>query len=388
MLILVLLPGSFSKIYSHAESLKEGSLVASVLASLLLMLCGQSIKLRRARQLLRVLGVVLIIVASHSLLMILEDGFNLSRFVLSLAYFGALVILWLPIVEAIFSSTATDLDIALRWCYWILLSDGLASTVLYRLGASNKTMFFAAEPSHFALAFLPFLFYILFRDRSPWHLAIAIAIAIFIGNVTLLAGVALLVIFYYRRRARSLIFVCCLGVLLISASVEYSKYLIERMTFSADSENLTTLVFISGYERAYETLTKGQWLGVGFQQMGFAGPSGSVMESITALTQGSELNLYDGGTLASKLIVEFGVLGIGLLIYYLVRLVRLFRFGRFEGKEPLALFLSGVFITFACYVFMRGMGYFSITVFLFLLANSFLDADGSVRRRITFGFGR
>lgn len=386
MLLLALLPGVFSKVYANG-SLKEGLLVASALAALLLMVSGQRITLNRARQLSRRFCLAIVIITLHGLLMTLNDGFSISRFTLSLIFLFVIFFLWLPITEAFFDATAADLDGALRWCYWILLLDGFVSTVLYRLGAT-KVMFFAAEPSHFALTFLPLLFYVLFRDRSPWHFVGALAIAIFIGNLTLLVGVALLTVFYCRHRPLSLAVALALGVLLVVISPSFSEYVMGRLTFSSDSENLSTLVFLSGYERAYETLSSGHWLGVGFQQMGYVGPSGKLMDTITKIMGGTELNLFDGGTLASKLIVEFGVVGIAVLLFYLTGFIRLLLRGIPEASDPAAVFFLGIYISFACDLFVRGTGYMSIAVVLFFVAQIYLAKVGLLQHPIVAAFGR
>jgi hypothetical protein len=247
----------------------------------------------------------------------------------------------------------------------MLLMDGLMSSVLYSISGGSKATFFFQEPSFFALAFLPFLFYMVFMDRSALHLIGAALIAVFINNLTLLIGIVLVATFYYRRRFMLLAFMFFLAFSLIRISSEYSQYVLDRITFSADTDNLTALVFLSGYERAYETLAQGYWLGVGFQQMGFVGPSGELLDRIYLVTEGLESNLYDGGTLASKLIVEFGLLGVVMVVLYIRGLIRIFANGIQAKLTPYTLFLTGVYVTFSCYLFVRGTGYLSPAAVLF-----------------------
>ena len=377
LLILVLMPGSFSKFYIDAESLKEGLLVATALATLVIAFFGLRILRDLARLLSFRFSMLMLFLIVHGALLMFNQGFNGQRFALSLAFFAALFLLWLPIIGVLFRAAPSHLDGALRLCYWILLADGLASTVLY-LSGGDKTLFFAAEPSHFAITFLPFLFYKVFRDRSPWHLVVALFIAVFIKNLTIFSGVVLLTVFYFRRKKLMLLLASGATALLVVMSAEYSIYVTDRLALSSDSENLSTLVFLSGYERAYETLMTGHLLGVGFQQMGFVGPQGQFVATISEITRGNELNLYDGGTLASKIIVEFGALGVLALLAYLLRL-RKHLLARIEELPTTALFFTGVEISFACYLFVRGMGYMSATVLLLLAGYGYANYVARLR---------
>lgn len=367
LLILILLPGSFSKIFAGTESLKEGLLVASAMASFVIMVCGQKINKSDARKMLMRFACLVIFLMVHGALTIYGANFNTSRFFLSLSFLTFVFILWVPIIESIEKARSSDLDVALCLCYWVLLADGLLSTVLYML-AGSKTMFFSSEPSHFALAFLPFLSYMLFRDGSPLHFAGALFVSIFINNLTLLIGVVLLVIFHYRHRFVFLMATFTLMLLASILSPGYGDYVLGRLTLSADTDNLTALVFMSGYERAYVTLVQENILGVGFQQMGFVGPSGELIDAISRVTNGYEANLHDGGTLASKLIVEFGLFGVAALVLYLLGLKNIFASGNQLNATPRARFFASIYITFICYAFVRGLGYMSPSVFLFIFA--------------------
>jgi len=379
LLILVLMPGSFSKFYIDAESLKEGLLVATALATLVIAFFGLRILPDLARLLSFRFGMLMLFLIVHGTLLMFNQGFNGQRFALSLAFFVVMFLLWLPIIDVLFRSAPSHLDGALRLCYWILLADGLASTVLY-LNGGEKTTFFAAEPSHFAITFLPFLFYKVFRSRAPWHLVVALFIAVFIKSLTILCGIVLLAIFYFRRRRLVLVLLMGLGLVarLLVMSSEFGMYVTDRLELSSDSENLSSLVFLSGYERAYETVVTGYLLGVGFQQMGFVGPQGQFLTTISEINSGNELNLYDGGTLASKIIVEFGALGVLALLAYLLRL-RKHLLSRIEELPPHALFFAGVEIAFSCYLFVRGMGYMSPTVLLLLASYGYANYVGRLR---------
>jgi hypothetical protein len=377
ILILVLMPGAFSKFYVDAESLKEGLLVATALSALIIAFFGLRIQRDLARLLSFRFSMLMLFLIVHGTLLMLSQGFNGQRFVLSLAYFAVVFLLWLPIIDVLFRAAPSHLDGALRLCYWILLADGLASSVMYLKGG-DKTTFFAAEPSLYAIIFLPFMFFKVFRDRSPWHLVVALFIAILIKNLTILCGIVLLMIFYFRRRKLTLLVGLGACALLLVMSAEYSTYITDRLALSSDSENLSTLAFLSGYERAYETVVSGHLLGVGFQQMGIYGPQGKILDAISEITRGNELNLYDGSTLASKIIVEFGALGVLALLAFLLRLWKHLLSG-IEELPPAALFFTCVEIAFASYLFVRGMGYTSPTVMMLLASYGYANYAARVR---------
>lgn len=371
MLVLVLLPGSLSKFYTDAESLKEGLLLASLLAVILIIFKGRFTSQKIAHYFGMRFVFLIALISLHVCVITNNEGFNTERFFLSLIFLLIILILWIPIADTIFSSSPTDFDIALRWCYWLLFLDGLISG-LFHTFFGDISVFFAAEPSHFALSFLPFLFYMVFNDRSSLHLWCGMVIAVMISNLTMLAGVVLIAICYFWRRKFFLIAFLLLGTMFIFMLPSYNEYVLDRLTFSLDSKNLSTLILLSGYERAYETISSGYWLGVGFQQMGFIGPPGDAMSSIKIITGGSELNLYDGGTLASKLVTEFGFLGLICLVVYLVNLFRIFFTLNQSDREPHILFFQGLYITFTCYLFVRGMGYMSPMTILALIAYLYL----------------
>jgi hypothetical protein len=139
------------------------------------------------------------------------------------------------------------------------------------------------------------------------------------------------------------------------------------------NSNLSALVYMYGWEIAYSNLIASNGLGLGFNLMGCE-PSPVTISSTYLWEMGRVtedlkiVNYNDGSFLASKIISEFGIFGIIILIYqffllykikyYTIRLIP-------EHSFYLNLMLS-YFSALIVSEFFRGTGYFS-TVVLFAL---------------------
>jgi hypothetical protein len=148
----------------------------------------------------------------------------------------------------------------------------------------------------------------------------------------------------------------------------HDPYFKERIKFSNSSTNLSALVYKQGVENMYDStiLTKG--FGLGFENMGKQ-PMSRAGKSIMMLTSGNDsLNRFDGGFFASKLISEFGIFGLTLVIMYLTDFLKSYFFLRHKtNRESLSIkkiIYNTVFYGFFVEMFVRGVGYFSPQVFL------------------------
>jgi len=146
------------------------------------------------------------------------------------------------------------------------------------------------------------------------------------------------------------------------------EYFYSRLIFT-DTENLSVLVFLSGWERALLNIYNTYGLGVGFNQLGYIGSLGHSNEIMTKLGM-SNLNLYDGGTTASKIISELGIFGLSLVIIYIFFLLKFY----FIVKQNLShldikdIYFFSCYMMFTIELFIRGVGLFSPTIFLFVVS--------------------
>jgi len=123
--------------------------------------------------------------------------------------------------------------------------------------------------------------------------------------------------------------------------------------------------------------------GIGFQQLGFIGKDGEVMVNIIHATLGKKLCLLDGGTVAAKLVNEFGIFAIAALslyviyaIKYSIRLRELSIFQR-SFRDAINVFYFSIFIMFGIDLFFRGTGYFSASAFLFIASMIWIRMEDS-----------
>lgn len=243
-----------------------------------------------------------------------------------------------------------------------------------RPGMFEKPVILFTEKSHFALAFAPLLIFAIATSRGNLRwiiLSIGATIALGLQNVTALAGVLIAAFLVLSRR--NVLFVAALTVVLVVFL--NTNYYAQRLDLSSSSENLSALVFLSGWERAMLNFQETWGLGVGFQQFGVSGSLGEFMALVEVIVQ-ETLNLNDGGSTASKLIGELGVVGLVALVAYVAAFTRaLFTLRAFALSATLSMrtsihdvFWNTFIVAAALDLFIRGMGYFSVGLYMLLVA--------------------
>jgi len=240
--------------------------------------------------------------------------------------------------------------------------------------ASVKAVVVFSEPSHFGLAYLPVLLFrvsVARRGQQVALIAMAFLLAIVLQSLTMVVG--LMIVAGLMLRARFLIpmlAVVIAGLALVAVDLTYYS---SRLVFSADSDNVSTLVFMQGWENAILNFRETHGLGVGFQQFGIAGSTGEVADRIAEIL-GKNISLLDGGSTATKLTGEFGVFGLLTIVAFLVALYRAARFFRQSQlrppafRDPRRLFFHSFVVAYTIELFVRGAGYFSPGGFFLLVA--------------------
>jgi hypothetical protein len=248
----------------------------------------------------------------------------------------------------------------------------------------GKSLILFTEPSHYAICLVPFLFYATYTSSKNRYVMLyilfGVSLALLLKSLTLLVGCSMIIFLCFGRRF--LILILIFAALAVMSIVVDLEYFTQRLNFSSENENLSTLVFLSGWERAYLSFTDSYGFGVGFNQFGIVGPQGKLQLVIENILHGPRLNVKDGGTLASKLIAETGWLGLTLLIFYVFSSIKILKnliFRRLQGSKD--IFFCGVFLFFSIEVFVRGMGYFSILSFLFLSSMYWIHRNKILKSR-------
>lgn len=230
----------------------------------------------------------------------------------------------------------------------------------------EKFVFPFSEQSHYALAvgFLLIIcgYYSNFKLKI-FFIVCLFAQALIFPSLTLLQFVLLaLVVFFLMKNILIFIFSFFTLVLIffISNFNLNNDYFSSRLNFN-DSDNLSTLVYLQGIDDAVTSLKSTQGLGLGFQRAGTneLGFYGKIIDKKFGLT----INREDGGFLAAKLIIEFGFIGLLIVIIYIylffVSCLKIIR----KKNNLFDLAVVSIFIE----MFFRGIGYFSPQILLFLL---------------------
>lgn len=235
--------------------------------------------------------------------------------------------------------------------------------------ASERPAYPFTEPSHLALAALPFFLHAAVRARGlvKWGVLGTMLLLVLVMQ-SLSLGVGVVITAMCALRVVQMVpFVIVAIVAMLNIDL---TYYIERLDFSVNNTNLSTLVYLQGIELMQEGMEKTGGWGIGFQQLGFA-PTNVLATEMIRRVGGGELNLGDGSFLAAKFVAEFGILAIATIGAYLAFAVRAawrlraIAVGRIEASQAIT-FAHAAFVALAVELFVRGIGYFSGTFALAL----------------------
>ncbi|MDP1624576.1 MAG: hypothetical protein Q8L64_02285 [bacterium] len=264
----------------------------------------------------------------------------------------------------------------------------------------SKAVFPFSEQSHYALALGSLaVAYSITAEKKFLKIFIGINItvlSIFFPNLTLLLFAILFFGVYVFRFGRTvfilgLLFIPIFVIWVILPQILKNEYFASRLIFQ-NTRNLTTLVFLQGWELAYINFVQTSGMGLGFQKLGLGGTQFGVYSNTMLMDVGKVFNIEDGGFLASKLIAEFGLIGILITVLYLIFLIRFIFFAHracliiknSKSVESHALMkkrlmLLGLAFAFFIEFFFRGIGYFSPGLSLIVVA---LAVNSSITNRI------
>lgn len=301
-----------------------------------------------------------------------HPSFDFGRFLQSLILFFFCLAGADSFSNAVNSCTEEQAAKSFRFVFLVILFSSAARVCGIHLsgGESSRTVLFYNEPSHYALGLAPFLLYMVVSDtkrRWIWMVS-AVAVALTIKNLTLLIVVLLIYAILMRISIKTILFASLIIALALVAGDGLSYYS-DRAMLSSESTNFSNLVYLSGWERAWLSMNETFGLGYGFNQLGLVGDQGEIMRTLSDLNA-EGLNALDGGSVASKLIAEFGVVGTLLLVIYARFFLKGVRFVRSAVYAPrpvnrIELFFWSCFIMYAIDLFIRGSGYFSAESFMF-----------------------
>ncbi|WP_238554693.1 hypothetical protein [Dickeya zeae] len=279
-------------------------------------------------------------------------------------------------------SPATLASVFRAVTYTLLLLGWLS--VIHRIdigsyAAKPKAVFPFSEESHYALTVGLFVCAsgILMKNRERMVLLGNLLLqALIFPSLTLLVFCMMAIfVFWMARRVTLMLTVLVIVVVAVYIMLTYFSdlpaiaYFGSRLAISDDTDNLTTLVFLQGLDDAKNALLESHGIGLGLQMAGTngVGQYGYVIQSLA----GSDFNRNDGGFLASKIVSEFGAVGLLLSAGYLwvlkkaVNTINRIR-DNTDTESTLLKIAMAVVIGYAVEFFLRGYGYFSPGLFLFV----------------------
>lgn len=308
--------------------------------------------------------------------MIFFEWFEIKRFLLSYLMICICFMTSFLFVNLSLETTDERIYKYINIIFYILAFDGvifLITKIIYPLSINPELLFFP-EISHFSLVFLPLLLFKVVTSKKHSYIYTIIfgslILSLYAKSFTLMVG-SLMIMFLYSSK-KTLIFLT-FSILLFLFLFEFELidrnmfiYFTQRIPF-LDTKNISALVFLSGWERAYLNLSNNSIFGIGFNQLGYEQQIGFFQKKLVSFGLGS-LNLKDGGSVAPKLISELGLLGIISLIFYIFYFIKItLKLKKLKFKySNLEIFYNSIFVMSFINLFARGSGYFSPIMFIFL----------------------
>jgi hypothetical protein len=330
-------------------------------------------------------GFLSVFALTHLTICYLFIPVDLVRALLTLPVMAIFLLAVPVVVAALFERDAALIDRAVL----IVMIGYALSALLSVIGVQppgfygEKPTFPFTEPSFLAFTIAPVLIYFCVTRSLFWRWAAAATVAAFavtVSNLTTLATCLLAVLTFARWWQ---IGVAAATGYLVWPYVD-QEYFLERVNFTVDTDNVTALVYLQGWQLLEEALRVTNGWGRGIQQLG-VGYTDTIASYRINQIMGQDVNLRDGGFLLAKTGSEFGVLGLlaigALTIFAGLALLRLraFAHGKAEFSRATILAYSSVVGSMA-EIYLRGSTYFTGTVLLLASSVFYLHHARKTRR--------
>lgn len=358
----------------EASSMAVGVFIVAIFyLTIFMALCAPRRSYRRLRRFAVFFNIALIMILIHGVLNYSSnDMFDFSRFLNSyvLLIFFVLGAFALAGLATLLPENIAGFSI--RFVFYVLLLSAFVTILGFRAFGNPSAVVFFAENSHYALGLGPFLLYMVVVStafKKGFILLLGFLISFGLQSLTLLAAVTFISCIMVRLKILLFSIVTAPAFFLV---LDMSYYF-SRLDFSYGTTNLSALSFINGWERMYLYLKDSYGCGIGFQQFGIFGNNIDGEFNRILREMGMEnLNLLDGSLVAAKFVAEFGIFAVFLLLFYLrhfvrsIKTLREYSFGSEDVGSYKKVFSLCCCVMFAFDLFIRGVGYFSASSFLFM----------------------
>jgi hypothetical protein len=254
----------------------------------------------------------------------------------------------------------------------------------YRIGGMFSGLF--NEPSEVAFSLFPCVVVLLVAEsrkiRRSGMLAL-LGLLLFSRSSTLLALIAAWILYrllIQRRLGQAgLLALGFTALIALGSAINYGALVAPTMSritgvaASSESENLSSLVYVQGWQDAWANLARTRGLGLGFNMMGCHPLPDVPARAVLALGGMEELNSQNGSFLFGKIVSEAGVGGLAFYvatIWWWVRLEKRIRVAKDDAGRFAVSTQAALIFCFVASSFIRSAGYFSGGMLLWIVAVS------------------
>lgn len=319
-------------------------------------------------------GVVAFFVALHLVVAAQIGDVDFGRALLSLVILLFVIVSASLVADIVFAASPGGVKLTLVIVAGAFVLIGMLGAVGLQpptQSVGEKPIFPYTEPSFFAFTFAALLIYLTVSSplwlRAVW-LVFAFGLALILSNLTLLVVAILAAAISLPV---TILGVSAFGLVSLAGLVDLT-YFTDRIDFSLNTTNLSTLVYIQGWQLLDEAIRNTSGWGLGFQQLGFGYTNVSASIRLNQLL-GFDLNLADGGFVLAKIGSEFGVFGLilaGILLYRSVRSIIYLRVMTYKHDviDPRLIFAHATMAAAVIELLMRGANYFTGSIVMVLAA--------------------
>lgn len=369
--LIILLPEGLI-VNLGVSSVSSGFIIASLVSFCLFMKSWELVKIYFKYFSKFYLGIFVFFFVNFILGLVFNSNFNFFRFISS--YLLLSLELFVAFVYGILLNNLSNkkLDLFLKNISISMLALGLIVCFYWTFFPHNaKEMIFFTEPSHYSVIFSPFIVYFIISSnkiKSFMFSMILLLVAAYIENLTLLFPVAIAVFILDKK-----IFIISTSIFVLLVSVigaGFGDYISQRYggVTSGESQNISSLVYLQGWDYIFSSIKQFNGLGIGFQQLGEIRINSDSQDILEYM--GYPLNQNDGAFFFSKFFVEFGWIGLFVVIIILCDILLFsFKMSKFRTeRQYLNIFIGTTYLGFIIPLFVRNSSYFNAAIFIFIVA--------------------
>jgi len=318
---------------------------------------------------------------------------SLQKSMLTMPILMFLVLIGLEVGRRASSSDWLNLQKTALWALLVAFSAFIVEMLMpawfprqagYRSEGKLSGLF--QEPSHVAFSLFPCIAVLLVaeskrtRRTGMWAL---VGLLVFSRSSTLVVLIVAWAIYHLlvqrRLRQTALFTLGMVSLIALGATTDYGRFVaptVQRIVGVAapsETDNISSLVYVQGWQDAWYNLRRTHGMGLGLNMMGCGSLPDVSARDVLALLGLGDANAQDGSFLFAKIVSEAGVGGIVFYIVVIWWWVQLEKKLRRVSKSPARFAAAAQAALMFCFVtssFIRSAGYFGGGLLLWVVAVS------------------